>query len=181
MPEPSSGPTSALRVVARDAYGDWEAVYVNNVVAVYRLVFRHVGNRPDAEDLTEEVFLAALPRLRLPAAVHSAQAYLAATVKTVLADHWRRHYAAPPMASFVDSIELGPPDPTTATPDAAGQVVRVLELLPDRFRQILELRFLRGLSVRESAKEMGVTASNARVLQHRALKRAGELAEESAP
>jgi DNA-directed RNA polymerase specialized sigma24 family protein len=95
MPEPSSGPTSALRVVARDAYGDWEAVYVNNVVAVYRLVFRHVGNRPDAEDLTEEVFLAALPRLRLPAAVHSVQAYLAATVKTLVADHWRRLWGKP--------------------------------------------------------------------------------------
>src|SRR5215472_9663831 len=99
MPEQSSGPTSALRVVARDAYGDWEAVYVNNVVAVYRLIFRHVGNRPDAEDLTEEVFLAALPRLRLPAAVHSVHAYLAATVKTVVADHWRRYYAAPPVLS----------------------------------------------------------------------------------
>src|SRR5215467_894175 len=106
MPEQSSGPTSALRVVAGEAYGDWEAVYVNNVVAVYRLVFRQVGNRPDAEDLVEEVFLAALPRLRLPAAVHSVRAYLTATAKTVLADYWRCHYAAPPTVAFVDGLDV---------------------------------------------------------------------------
>jgi RNA polymerase sigma-70 factor, ECF subfamily len=54
----------------------------------------------------------------------------------------------------------------------------VLSRLPDRFRQILELRFLRGLSVGQAADEMGVTTGNARVLQHRALRLAAELTDE---
>lgn len=170
-----------LRVVAGDAYGDWEAVYVNNVVAVYRLVFRQVGNRPDAEDLVEEVFLAALPRLRLPAAVHSVRAYLTATAKTVLADYWRRHYAAPHMVAFVEGLEVEETDQRGDPSGLEREVARLLALMPDRFRQILELRFLRGLSIRQAAGEMGVSAGNARVLQHRALKRAAELLEEGAP
>jgi RNA polymerase sigma factor (sigma-70 family) len=54
----------------------------------------------------------------------------------------------------------------------------LLGLLPDHFRRILELRFLRGYSVREAAKEMGVTESNARVLQFRALRKAAEFEQE---
>src|SRR6266536_4309522 len=151
-----------LRVVAGEAYADWQAVYTDNVVAVYRLVFRHVANRADAEDLTEEVFLAALPRLRLPAHVRSVRAYLAATVRTVVAEHWRRWYAAPPTVSFVEEIGAERLERIEAEP--GGRTTRLLAMLPDRFRQILELRFLRGLSVRQAAAEMGVSAGNARVL-----------------
>jgi RNA polymerase sigma-70 factor (ECF subfamily) len=54
------------------------------------------------------------------------------------------------------------------------RAARVLSALPDHYRHILELRFLRGYSVRESAKEMGITVTNAKVLQHRALRRAAQ-------
>jgi len=165
-----------LQVVDGDSYADWESVYADNVLAVYRLVYRQVGNRPDTQDLTEEVFLAALPRLRLPAPVHSVRGYLAATVKTVVAEHWRRHYAAPPTVSYLD--EIGTEALVEAEGDAARRALRVLALLPDRFRQVLELRFLRGFSVRQAASEMGVSAGNARVLQYRALRKAAEVAEE---
>jgi RNA polymerase sigma-70 factor (ECF subfamily) len=165
-----------LHIVDGESYADWETVYSDNVIAVYRLVYRRVGNHPDAEDVTEEVFLAALPRLHLPAPVHSVRAYLSATLRTVLADHWRRHYAAPPTVSYLDEIGSEPLPQDEG--DSQRRAQRVLAHLPDRFRQILELRFLRGFSVREAASEMGVTDGNARVLQYRALRRAAELAQE---
>lgn len=173
-PDPAS--QARLRVVDGESYADWESVYADNVVAVYRLIYRQVGNRPDAEDLAEEVFLAALPRLRLPAPVPSVRSYLGATARTVIADHWRRHYAAPPAAPLPDDVQVVLPEPSVS--DGGGRATRLLARLPDRFRQILELRFLRGLSVGQAAAEMGVTTGNARVLQHRALRRAAELAED---
>jgi RNA polymerase sigma-70 factor (ECF subfamily) len=97
----------------------------------------------------------------------------------VVADHWRRHYAAPPAAPLLDDVTAArPPLPEPAVSDGGGRAAGLLARLPDRFRQILELRFLRGLSVGQAAAEMGVTAGNARVLQHRALRRAAELAED---
>jgi RNA polymerase sigma-70 factor (ECF subfamily) len=181
MSDPEPAPAARLRVVDGGSYADWESVYTDNVVAVYRLIFRQVGNRPDAEDLVEEVFLAALPRLNLPASVGSVRAYLSATLRSVLADHWRRHYAAPPTAALAE--ELAIPIPGAGPPVSGGgaerRVAWVLARLPDRFRLILELRFLRGLSVGQAAAEMGVSAGNARVLQHRALRRAAELTEEA--
>ena len=72
------------------AYPDWDAAYLDNVGRLYRLMYRKVGNRPDAEDLTSEVFRAALGPLRLTASKGEVRAYLLATARTVLASHWRR-------------------------------------------------------------------------------------------
>ena len=162
--EPSPEPAVAI-------YPDWESVYQDNVVGIYQLVYRKVGNAADAEDLAEEVLLQTLKTLRLPAPVPTIRAYLVKTARTVLADHWRRHYAARDAANELEQL----PIEVAANPDAADRAQRLLALLPDNFRSILELRFLRGYSVREAASEMGVTESNARVLQFRALRKAAEV------
>jgi sigma-70-like protein len=62
-------------------YSNWEAVYRDNVGWVYRMLYAKLGNRPDAEDLTAEVFLAALRPLRLAASVGEVRAYLLATAR----------------------------------------------------------------------------------------------------
>ena len=58
---------------------DWESIYRDNVDRIYRLMFARVGNRPDAEDLTAEVFKAALPPLRLSASPPEIRGYLTTT------------------------------------------------------------------------------------------------------
>jgi RNA polymerase sigma factor (sigma-70 family) len=158
-------------------YLDWESVYQDNVVGIYQLAFRRVGNAADAEDLAEEVLMHTLKTLRLPAPVHNVRAYLVKTARTVLADHWRRHYAARDAANEMEQI---PPDALTSprNSQATERAERVLSLLPDHFRRVLELRFLRGYSVREAANELGVTEANARVMQFRALRKAAELERE---
>ncbi|MGY2061514.1 RNA polymerase sigma factor, partial [Nocardia gipuzkoensis] len=88
-PRSSEGPARELRVLSGDRYADWEAVYRDNVSWVYGLMFTKVGNRPDAEDLTAEVFMTALKPLRVSASVPEVRAYLRATARTVLAGYWR--------------------------------------------------------------------------------------------
>src|SRR5690349_7973106 len=81
-----------LRIVSSEGYPDWEAIYLDNVERIYRLMYRKVGNRPDAEDLTAEVFQAALVPLRVTASIGEVRSYLLATARTVLAAHWRRRF-----------------------------------------------------------------------------------------
>jgi RNA polymerase sigma factor (sigma-70 family) len=168
-PDVTKDPVTAM-------YPDWESVYQDNVVGIYQLVFRRVGNAADAEDLAAEVLMQTLKTLRLPAPVHNVRSYLVKTARTVMADHWRRHYAARDAALELEQL---PADALITAPSAsADRAQRLLGLLPDHFRRILELRFLRGYSVREAANELGVTESNARVLQFRALRKAAELEQE---
>lgn len=154
-------------------YTDWETIYQANVVRVYRLIFSRVGNRPDAEDLTSEVFLKSLPNLNLPSPVTQVHAYVNAAIRTVLADHWRRHYGSPQAEIEVESI--GQPFELTGSADDSGRAGRILALLPDRSRRVLELRFLRGCSIKEAARELGVSPGNAKILQYRALRLAAEV------
>ena len=71
------------------AYPNWDAVYRDNVTWVYRLMYSKVGNQPDAEDLTAEVFTTALRPLRVSATVPEVRKYLKMTARTVLASYWR--------------------------------------------------------------------------------------------
>jgi RNA polymerase sigma factor (sigma-70 family) len=164
-----------LRVVRDGGYPDWEAVYQDNATWVYRTIFARVGNRADAEDLTAEVFLAALRPLRLTASVGEVRAYLRTTARTVLAAHWRETLGRE-ITSIDDDIEQ-PPDSEESISTAPQRVAAVLERLPDNYRQILELRFLQGHSIKESAAELGVSVANAKVLQHRALRLAAQVNE----
>jgi RNA polymerase sigma-70 factor (ECF subfamily) len=161
-------------VVSDGRYPDWEAVYQDNATWVYRTIYARVGNQADAEDLTAEVFLAALRPLRLTASVAEVRAYLRNTARTVLAAHWRQT-----MGREITEIEdvAAPPESETAISTALERVATVMDTLPDNYRRILELRFLQNRSIKESAAEMGVSVANAKVLQHRALRLAAQVNE----
>lgn len=165
-----------LRMVGADVYPNWEAIYRDNVDWVYGMLFRKVGSRPDAEDLTTEVFLAALRPLRVSATVPEVRSYLVATARTVLADHWRRTLGRELTTLDDDPAELVDPE-RHAGRDRQAEAERILAELPENYRTVLRLRYLDGCSLKEAAAEMGVTVGNAKVLQHRALKAAAKIAE----
>jgi RNA polymerase sigma-70 factor (ECF subfamily) len=177
---PAEGRPPPLRLVEGEAYTGWEAIYLDNVQRIYRLMFSKVGNRPDAEDLTAEVFLTALRPLRTSASVGEVRAYLLATARTVLAAHWRRTLGREMTIIDIERVaaDIGrPPAPGRSR----ERVERILSALPDRYRRVLELRFLRSYSIREAARELGTSVGNVKVLQHRALRVAAEVVREDPP
>ena len=160
------------------AYPNWDALYRDNVTWVYRLMYGKVGNQPDAEDLTAEVFMTALKPLRVSATVPEVRKYLKMTARTVLASYWRDR-----MGREITTIDEDLPDDSEQElieSDAPAKARDVLEKLPDNYRCILELRFLQAYSVKEAASQMGVSVANAKVLQHRALQMAARVSEEEA-
>ena len=167
-----------LHSVGPDAYPNWDAIYLDNVERLYRIMYSRVGNRADAEDLTAEVFQAALKPLRTSASVGEVRAYLLATARTVLASHWRRHYGTEITTIELDVDRAALDEPTTES-DAPRRVRDILAELPDRYARILQLRFLDSCSLREAAHAMNISTGNAKVLQHRALRRAAELTGQS--
>jgi RNA polymerase sigma factor (sigma-70 family) len=171
-----TGDPARLRVVDPDGYADWEAVYRENIDRLYRLMYARVGNRPDAEDLTSEVFRTALGPLRLASSKGEVRSYLLTTAQTVLASHWRRTLGLPVTSIDPESdlTALAEPSKAEDPSDAPERAGKILASLPDRYRRILELRFLEACSIKEAAQAMNVSVSNAKVLQHRALRMAAK-------
>jgi RNA polymerase sigma-70 factor (ECF subfamily) len=172
-------PSRLSLVSSDDRYGDWEAVYEDNATWVYRTIFARVGNQPDAEDLTAEVFLAALRPLRLTVTVAEVRAYLRATARTVLAAHWRKTLGLE--ITSIDDLAQAAPDSDRAISTAPQRVQGIVESLPEQYRQILDLRFLQGRSIKDAAEAMGVSVANAKVLQHRALRLAAQVNDKDHP
>jgi RNA polymerase sigma factor (sigma-70 family) len=168
--------TPRLRVIDADSYTDWESVFRANIERLYRLMYARVGNRPDAEDLTSEVFRTALGPLRLASSKGEVRSYLLTTAQTVLASHWRRTLGASVTTIDLhsDMAALVEPSGPEEWSDAPLRARRILAALPDRYRRILELRFLEACSIKEAAQAMGVSVGNAKVLQHRALRMAAK-------
>jgi RNA polymerase sigma-70 factor (ECF subfamily) len=168
--------------------GPFEQVYDEHVVGIYRFVYARVGNHPDAEDLTAQVFVRAVEQLDTSRDRSQIAAWLYRVAHNAIADHWRAFYRLPLIGA--DHVAPGwePADPSpvpsaeaaddAATQDRAHDRVRsLLDRLPEPYRRVLELRFLQRLSVAETARAMGITDGNARVLQYRALRRAALLGE----
>jgi RNA polymerase sigma-70 factor (ECF subfamily) len=168
-----------LRVVDMNAYPDWEAVYRDNVDRVYRLMFAKVGNRPDAEDLTTEVFLTALRPMRVSASTAEVRSYLLATARTVLATHWRRTLGRE-ITVLDEEHDVAAFEDCAPDPGIRAQAEAILAELPERYGRVLRLRFLQACSLKEAAAELGTTVGNAKVLQHRALRQAALVAERMA-
>ena len=167
MAVPESPPP--LRVVGAPerSASDWESVYQEHVAPLYRYVYSRTGNTPDAEDVTSTTFLRALPRLRSDVSAAEIRAYLRTTARTVLADVWRQRHGTVLMEFDEQRDAATPPER-----EHEVDVSPILDGLPSNYRSVLEFRFLRGYSIRETAAAMGVSVANAKVLQLRALRRA---------
>ncbi|TME45808.1 MAG: RNA polymerase sigma factor [Chloroflexi bacterium] len=162
LPLPHAGPPH------RQDHLTW--AYQTHVTAIYQYVYSRVGNRPDAEDLTAQVFMKAINGMRSDVSVPELRSWLYRVAQTTLADHWREYYAEG--TGELDEDVTRPPA-TRENPEAAQRVDSLLATLPESYRRVLELRFLRGYSVRETAQELSLSETNVKVLQFRALNRAG--------
>ncbi len=166
-PHRSESRASAEQAGAHDAYAGWEDLYGDNVGWVYRLVRARVGSRADAEDLTSEVFLAALRPLKTTASRREVRAYLKVTARTVLARHWRRRSKVEIIHRDDAATRSHFDDPVD--PRVMRRTRAILDAVSERHRTILQLRFVQGMAVTDTARTMGISVGNARVLQHRAL------------
>lgn len=148
---------------------------------VYGFIYSRVGNQFDAEDLTQQVAVKALPRLRAGAPKEAVRAYLYSTAKSVLAIFWAERLRLP-QSELQDEV-ADPGDHASLEPskESAAWLEQTLAALPAHYREVLELRFLNGCSIREAAREMGRTTGAIKVMQLRALRAAAALPRAPSP
>jgi RNA polymerase sigma-70 factor (ECF subfamily) len=171
------------KLVGRACKGDQKALstlYRRHLDDVYRYIYAKVGTQADAEDLTSQVFLKMVENLESYRAEGPFVGWLLGIARHTVLDFWRQQYQIQelPLEQF---LGRAPTEPATITGSDHGKrlwLKRLLNALPDNYRQVLELRFLKGYSVRETARAMEISENYTKVLQHRALKKARELEEQ---
>lgn len=166
------------------------ALYAAHWPATLRVITAQVrrGDHHIAEDLAQEAFLRAWPALHTVRNEAATPAWLAAIARRVVTNHYRGPGHRPssrvvrevPLASDSPLWQarrarpLWEPTPNTAAADAGGHraeqatrrwdVAAALAALPEQTRQVMVVRFGRGLSIRAAAAELG--CSQRRICQH---------------
>ena len=149
-------------------------IALDELELVYAFIYARVGNRADAEDLTQQVALKAIPRLREGAPASSIRGYLFATARSVLGAFWSTRLGLSEAELHEDLVLAIPPaDPPSE--EGVETVQQILAQLSDNYRRVLELRFLHGYSLKEVASEMKSTVGAIKVMQLRALRAAAKV------
>lgn len=128
-----------------------------------------------ADDVAQEVCLAAitaLPRYREQGRPFLAFVYGIAAHKVADAHRAAGRDLSYPADSLPDRRSPEPgPEQLAIEADSVARMNELLEVLPDKQREILILRVVVGLSAEETATAVSTTPGAVRVAQHRALAR----------
>ncbi|MBM3143129.1 MAG: sigma-70 family RNA polymerase sigma factor [Chloroflexi bacterium] len=170
-----AGQTSDEAFLVQRAIGhDAEAfgrLYDMHVNRVYRHVYYRVGNKSDAEDLTQRVFLKAWQAIgRYKKTSSPFVAWLMTISHNLVIDFYRTRKAE----SYLD-VDFIAHDPAPGPERAAEasfeqQRLRraILQLRGDE-QQVVMMRFIEGFEFKEIASLLGKKEGNIRVILHRAL------------
>ena len=147
---------------------DTEALYREHQAAVARLCRALLRDRAEAEDATQQVFLAAHRALLNGSAPQEPLAWLLAVARHECYARFRQRTATP-----VPTGDM----PDGSTPDASAEVLRAGELatvweevgqMPRAQREAFLLREIRGLSYGQLAEELSLSKPSVRSLLLRA-------------
>ncbi len=147
---------------------DQQTRFVNeNMRRVFLLIYRIVGNVPDAQDLTQEAFIKALQRQDQLKDLEKAAHWLSRIASNTAIDFLRRSGRV----SFTDIDEM--PEPFTAASDESPEQIVLREerreyletglgVLTDRERTALLLRDVEGLPAEEVADRLNCSKATVR-------------------
>lgn len=158
----------------RAQQGDKEAfaqLYEANFDKIYRYVLLRVGNKAEAEDMTQQVFVRAfesIPSYRWKGIPFSA--WLFRIAHNLVIDHIRKKQKRPTV-SFDESLAVSDSDPRLEVEKRLDieQLISATRRLTEAQREVISLRFAGGLSVAEVAGVIRKTGGAVKALQHSAI------------
>jgi RNA polymerase sigma-70 factor (ECF subfamily) len=142
---------------------DAEAIWEEFHRRLLGFIARRVSDRDSAEDILQEVML----RIHRHAGEleHSAAVggWIHQIARNAIIDHYRRAPLRRERPSGIEPVPDDAPAPETTAPDPRDELARclapLLERLPERYRQAVELTELEGVTQAEAAARLGLSTS----------------------
>jgi RNA polymerase sigma-70 factor, ECF subfamily len=123
--------------------------------ALYRLAYRMVGDRHEAEDMVQEAFRSAWKSRGTYESGRGDRAWLASILRRRIVDRWRRH--PPPITSDSDThLDIGVAGSDPLAGDYTDEMQAALEQLPTELRETLLLVVVGELTHQETADLLDV-------------------------
>ncbi|HXE34560.1 MAG TPA: sigma-70 family RNA polymerase sigma factor [Verrucomicrobiae bacterium] len=171
-PEPTgdSSLVLAARGGDRAAFGGLYARYARMVHGI--LLARVPAN--DVDDLVQDVFLRALPRLSDLRDVARFGPWLAAITRNRANDYYRQTRGVAAVTESLPEDEAHLPAANTSSDREAAMILALVRSLPETYREPLILRLVEGMTGPEIAARTGLTPGSVRVNLHRGMQQLRE-------
>lgn len=174
-PAPKTDEALALRV--RDGSVDaFEELLSRHQARMFNFLCQKTGDRRDAEDLTQKVFVTAYRKIALFDPKHRFETWLYTIARRTAIDHYRHSSRRPALYGNEETVPEGVDEATPAKAVAAAEDKAELwktirEQLNESQFTALWLRYEQDLPIAEIAVSMSKTVSNIKVLLHRSRER----------
>lgn len=158
-----------------EAFGKLYDQYVRQL---YRFVYFKISNHEDAEDITAEVFLKAWNYLQEKKEIKSFSGLLYQIARNCIIDVLRSRSSHPELINMGDTLEVGDKGMWSNKLHnnlEYQHLVSNLKKLKHEYREVISLRFIDELNIREIAEITGKSNLGVRVTLHRALKKLKEI------
>jgi RNA polymerase sigma-70 factor (sigma-E family) len=156
-----------------EALGELYAAHWVSLVRLASLLMRHGGG---AEEIVQDAFVTAYPRLGRLRAEGTAQAYLRRSVVNGCRSRFRRrrvesHYleAARAAADVRGRETQESAEATAARHDDEAHLLEAVRRLPQRQREVVVLRYYADLSEQQIAEALGISTGSVKTHASRAL------------
>ena len=154
----------------------FEALYDHFYDQIFRYIAFKTSDSLIAEDLTEDVFLRMLESIRkfMPQG-HPFSSWLFRIAHNRVIDHYRKRGRDKnvPLDTILTTVgeSQSTLDTYVETKLAMREVNQAMENLTDLQREVLNLRFAGGLSIKETAEAVNRNENSVKALQHSAVKK----------
>jgi RNA polymerase sigma-70 factor (ECF subfamily) len=154
---------------------DWEQLYADALPRVYNFFRYRVGDDRLAEDLTSATFEKAWRgRARYRRDLAAFSTWLFSIARNVAIDYYRQRRTELSLDDIPLQADERTPDRTVEQRDEVAQLVRLLNALPERERELVALKYGANCTNRNIANLTGLSESNVGTILHRVVRRLRE-------
>lgn len=155
----------------RGSESAWMSLVRRHEKRLFNHALRMVGNRDDAMDLLQDVFLSVYRNLASYRGDASFSAWLYRIATFRCTDHLRRKRPGFTEFEEVPDVEAVNPAQRLESARSNGDIMRLLSTLPNDQRQVIELKFFQNFTFDEIAGQLGISSNTAKSRLYAALKK----------
>jgi RNA polymerase sigma-70 factor, ECF subfamily len=168
-----AGWLEAEAVAQQDTHAKVTALVTEYSTTLYRVAYSVTRNAADAEDVVQETFLRVLRHADKLSEVRDYRVWLVRITWNLVLDRKRRAKTRPQVDNFDELARILPADELSAeklaiTAQRHARILRLIETLPEREREVLLLSAVKELSTVEIALVLQTTESTIRSRLYRA-------------
>ncbi len=138
--------------------------------AIFRYIFLKVSDREKAIDLTQETFTRCYEYIQRGTEIEHMKSLLYRIAHNLVIDSYRKHKESSLDGLLEEGFDYGDDAEKTLESQIDGtKVLDIVETLPEKYRDVIIMRYVEDMSVKEIARIVGETENTVSVRIHRGL------------